>query len=275
MSRKKKRAPLPTLSPGHWLADSHCHLDMSPLAPDLPAILSRARAAQLGAIITIGIDIPSSQAAITLAQKHHDVYAAVGIHPHHAEDYNPQLDQQLTEMASQPKVVAYGEIGIDCDKNYVPLETQIKCCRWQLELAQKLHLPVIIHDRQAHQLIYDILQELGPFTAGGIIHCFSGDTAWAEKFLNLDFHLSIPGIVTFPKAVELQETAAMIPLDRLLIETDAPFLTPAPWRGKSNEPAFTLYTAAKIAELKNISIDEIAQATSANLATLLAIEVRH
>jgi len=273
MSRRKKRPPLPQLSPGLWLADSHCHLDMEPLSQDLPEVLRRAREARIGAIISVGIDGPSSQAASNLALQHQEIYAAVGIHPHHACDYSPALAQQFAKLTDLPKVVAYGEIGIDCYKNYAPLARQIACFRWQLILAQEQKLPVIIHDREAHQEVYDILKEIGPFPNGGIIHCFSGDEKWAEFFLDLGFHLSIPGVVTFAKAETLQKAAAMIPLDRLLVETDGPFLAPEPWRGKTNEPAFTLYTAAKIAELKQLSLDEIAQATSDNLAKLLAIEV--
>ncbi len=274
MSRKKKRRPLPSISPDHWLVDSHCHLDMTAYNEDLPDVLGRAKSAGIAAIITIGIDPPSSQAAVSLAQNHTDLYAAVGIHPHHAEGVSEQIKKEMRHLAGQNKVIAYGEIGIDCFKDYAPLADQISCMRWQLELAQELELPVIIHDRDAHQLILDILIEMGPFPAGGVIHCFSGDAQIAEKFLECGFYLSIPGVVTFKKAVELQEAATMIPLNRLLVETDGPFLAPEPWRGKRNEPAYTLYTAEKIAELKNISLDDIAEATSHNIEKLFRIEIK-
>lgn len=270
--KKKKRAPLPQLAPGSTVVDSHCHLDMAAYSDDLPEVLARARRAGIGAIITIGIDQQSSRAAIDLAQGQADIHAAVGIHPHHAAGLGSADKGTMANLARQDGVVAYGEIGIDCFKDYAPLDEQVAAMRWQLELARELDLPVIIHDREAHRQILDILQELGPFPAGGVIHCFSGDARVAEKFLALGFHLSIPGVVTFNKAEELQEAATMIPLDRLLVETDGPFLAPEPWRGKRNEPAYTLYTAEKIAQLKGVSLDEIARATSRNACRLFKIE---
>ena len=272
MSRKKKRSPLPRLSPGFSLVDSHCHLDMSPLSENLEQVLTRAEEAAVSTIITIGIDEKSSRAVCQLAADHAGVYAAVGIHPHYAAQESADLCCRMENLCKQDKVVAYGEIGLDCYRNYAPLETQISCFRWQLALARHRNLPVIIHDREAHQLVHDILMDEGPFPAGGIIHCFSGNSAWAEKFLDLGFHLSIPGVVTFKKAEELHEATALIPLERLLVETDGPFLAPEPWRGKPNEPAYLLYTAAKIAQIKGISLEEVAQATSANIARLLNIE---
>ena len=238
---------------------------------ELSEILQRSRQAGVKTILTIGIDLPSSRAACHLAHEHSGVYAAVGIHPHHAEECDQQRLDELTKLASQPQVVAYGEIGIDCFKDYAPLARQQQAFRQQLELACSLKLPVIIHDRDAHDLILATLKEQGPLPAGGVIHCFSGDSHVAQQFLDLGFYLSIPGVVTFKKAEELQEAAAMIPLDRLLVETDGPFLAPEPWRGKRNEPAYTLYTAEKVAELKGLSLPEIAQATTANACQLFGL----
>ncbi|MCB2184045.1 MAG: TatD family hydrolase, partial [Desulfobulbaceae bacterium] len=220
--------------------------------------VDRALAAGVKNIITIGIDIKSSKRAVQFAQAHDNVYAAVGIHPHHAEEFTPEAGTTLRELAHRKRVIAYGEIGIDTVKNYAPLDTQEKAFQGQLQLAKELELPVIIHDREAHEHIYRLLCECGPFPSGGIIHCFSGDAAVARKFIDLGFFISIPGVVTFNKADTLQDAVRSIPLSRLLVETDAPFLAPVPRRGKKNEPCYTLYTAQKVAELKGVDINEVA-----------------
>lgn len=268
----KKRPPLPLLAPDLQLVDSHCHLDMAAYGEECQAVLARALAAGVKTIFTIGIDLESSRAAAALAARHAPVYAAVGIHPHHSEEAGPEAYAALTALADQAKVVGYGEIGIDLFKEYAPVAVQTRVFREQLDLARSLGLPVIIHDRDAHDVILSILREDGPWPNGGVIHCFSGDSQVARRFLDLGFHLSIPGVVTFSKAIELQEAAAFIPLDRLLVETDGPFLAPEPWRGKRNEPAYTLYTAEKIAQLKGISLDHVARQTTANIAALFKID---
>ncbi len=273
MSKTKKRKPLPLLSARLQLIDSHCHLDMAAYGDDCQEVIARARAAGVKTILTIGIDLESSQAAAELAARHENIYACVGIHPHHAQEAGPKAYAALAKLAAQPKVIGYGEIGIDLFKDYAPVDVQTLVFKKQLELAQELGLPVIIHDRDAHDTILQTLQESGPYPARGVIHCFSGDKDVARKFLDLGFYLSIPGVVTFKKATELQEAAAFIPLDRMLVETDGPFLAPEPWRGKRNEPAYTLYTAEKIAHLKGISLDEVARQTSKNIATLFNINI--
>ncbi|PLX48229.1 MAG: hydrolase TatD [Desulfobulbaceae bacterium] len=244
---------------------------MSAYEDDCLEIIDRAQAAGVKTIFTVGIDLQSSEAAVHLAGRHDNIYALVGIHPHHAREAGPAAYRRLSELAGDTKVIGYGEIGIDLCKDYAPVALQKKAYLEQLHLAKELELPVIIHDREAHAEIIAGLQEVGPFPAGGLIHCFSGDKEVARRFVDLGFYLSIPGVVTFKKALEIQEAAASIPLDRLLVETDGPFLAPEPWRGKRNEPAYTLYTAEKIAELKNISLDEVARRTTANAARLFQI----
>ncbi|MBU0681490.1 MAG: TatD family hydrolase [Proteobacteria bacterium] len=273
MSAKKKRLPLPLLSQGVQLVDSHCHLDMAAYAEDCLEVISRSRQAGVETIFSIGIDLESSKTAAELATRHENIYATVGIHPHHAEEAGAAVYDALTELTASPKVIGIGEIGLDLFKDYAPVAIQTKVFKEQLELAKSLKLPVIIHDRDAHDTIIDILIESGPHPAGGVIHCFSGDKNVARRFLDLDFHLSIPGVVTFKKATELQEAAAFIPLDRMLVETDGPFLAPEPWRGKRNEPAYTLYTAEKIAQLKGISLDDVARQTTKNIALLFNINI--
>lgn len=273
MSKKKKRSPLPVLSPGVELVDSHCHLDMAAYDDDCQEVIARAKDAGVKTIFAIGIDLESSRAAAELASCHDNIYASIGIHPHHAQEAGDEAYRVFSELASQPKVVGSGEIGIDLFKDYAPVDIQTKVFKEQLELAKNLELPVIIHDRDAHDLILEILQESGPYPAGGVIHCFSGDKDVARRFLDFGFYLSIPGVVTFKKAIELQEAAAFIPLNKMLVETDGPYLAPEPWRGKRNEPAYTLYTAEKIAQLKGISLDEVARQTTENIASLFAINL--
>ncbi len=271
MSKKKKRKPLPTLEPPYQFVDTHCHLDMDRYADDMDEVIKRSFAAGVKTIITIGIDLASSEEAVAISSRHKNVYGAVGIHPHYAPECNKEALNRLKELAANKKVIAYGEIGIDRYKDYAPIPAQINAFTMQLHCAKELNLPVIIHDRDAHAEILSILKEHGPYPAGGIIHCFSGDKAVAQEFLELGFHLSIPGVVTFKKATQLQEATAAIPLNRLLIETDGPFLAPEPYRGKRNEPAYILYTAEKIASLQGISLEELAVATSENVQNLFKI----
>ncbi|MCI5167858.1 MAG: TatD family deoxyribonuclease [Candidatus Electrothrix sp. GM3_4] len=255
----KTTSQLPTLSPGHGLIDSHCHLDMETSQDALDDIIRFAKQCHVHTIITIGIDLASSQRAVELADKSPGVYAAVGIHPHSAEEGDDDVYQQLKKLAASEKVVAYGEIGLDYAKRYAPVERQHLEFTQQLKIAKELELPIIIHDREAHEDTIQIIKEQGPFPAGGVMHCFSGDTAFARQVLDLGLYISIPGIVTFKNASALQKVAREIPLDRMLLETDGPFLTPVPFRGKRNRPEYLLYTAAMVAELRSISIDEVAR----------------
>jgi len=271
VSKKKKKLPLPELVTSAALIDTHCHLDMidDGLSPD--SIVERAQAAGVKAVITIGIDLESSQKAVNFATRNSKIYAAVGIHPHHAGDINDEMLLELENLARSNRVVGYGEIGIDTVKDYAPLQTQRHAFIRQLELAKHLGLPVIIHNREAHEEILAILREKGPFPAAGVIHCFSGDGTTAEKFMNLGFYISFPGVVTFTNAQILHEAVRTVPLERMLVETDAPFLAPVPFRGKMNEPLYTLYTAQKIAELKNLTLEEVARQTTANVTKLFGI----
>lgn len=271
MGKKKKRASLPQLAPGTELIDSHCHLDMNAYNSDLTPVIDRSRRAGVRRTITIGIDLKSSARAIELAAAFPGIFAAVGVHPHHADEISSSILAELKRLASQPGVVAYGEIGMDTVKNYAPLDIQQKAMQQQVLLAKELGLPMIIHDREAHEQVYRILHDLGPFPAGGVIHCFSGDSKLAASFIEMGFYISIPGVVTFNKATELQDAVRNIPLNRMLVETDGPFLAPMPWRGKRNEPAYVTYTANKIAELKNISLAEVAKETTRNCETLFRL----
>ncbi|MCI5150025.1 MAG: TatD family deoxyribonuclease [Candidatus Electrothrix sp. MAN1_4] len=267
----KKRIQPPALSPEYSLIDSHCHLDMEASQEDISDLVASAKQCQVETIITIGIDLTSSKRAVELANTSPDIYASVGMHPHSAEQGSDAAYQQLKELASSDKVIAYGEIGLDYAKQYAPVERQREEFARQLNLARELDLPIIIHDRDAHEDTLHIIKEQGPFPAAGVMHCFSGDMAFAQQVLALDLYISIPGIVTFKNAADLQKVAQEIPLDRMLLETDGPFLTPVPFRGKRNRPEYLLYTAAMIAELRGITIDEVAWQTSQNTKKLFSL----
>jgi len=267
----KKRPAPPVLSADVKLIDSHCHLDMDAYQNDLAEIIDSAGKCGISRIISIGIDPASSRKAVKLADLYSGVYATIGIHPHSADEAGDAAYLDLRKLATHPKVVGYGEIGLDYAKQYAPIDIQRRAFADQLDLAKDLHLPVVIHDREAHQDTMALLQEKGPFPAGGVMHCFSGDAGLARQILNLGFYISIPGIVTFKNSADLQQVVRDTPLDRILLETDGPFLTPVPWRGKINRPEYLLYTADKVAELKKISIDEIAQQTLHNTIQLFSL----
>lgn len=254
--------------PALHLVDSHCHLDMMPYRPDLDAVLGRAAEVGVKQIVTVAIDLLSSRNALALAEQYDNIFATIGIHPHAVAAVTEADYEELQDLARHPKVVAFGEIGLDFFKKYAPKELQIKHLARQLQLARELALPLIIHDRDAHRQVMTMLRDAGPFPAGGVMHCFSGDMELAEQTLALGFLVSVPGIVTYAKADTLQEVATRVPLSSLLLETDGPYLAPVPLRGKRNEPAYMVHTARKVAELRGISLDQLATATTANAARL-------
>lgn len=267
---KKPRSPIPRIPHDCFLVDSHCHLDMEAYSPDLEAVLARARCHGIHSIISIGIDEESSAAAIALARTYPMVKASVGIHPHDVKNITNQTYHRLKTLITENReyVVGYGEIGLDYAKLYADAATQRKVFTEQLPLAKELKLPVIIHDRDAHEDTMKILETNGPYANGGVMHCFSGDIRLAERVLALGFYISIPGVVTFKNGKDLQEVVKKIPLESLIIETDGPFLAPVPWRGKRNEPAYLAYTAAAVATLKKTSTQDVAQQTTKNVEQL-------
>lgn len=271
MAKKKEKIPFPELAEGTILVDTHCHLDMAAYNKDLVDVVTRAETAGVKKIITIGIDLKSSYEAVKLANRFECVHAAVGVHPHDSKHFSTDVGDQLIKLSQKKEVVAYGEIGLDFVKKYSSKETQLKVFAQQVELGKEINLPLIIHDREAHDSIYQILKDNGPFDSGGVIHCFSGDANDARRFIDLGFYISIPGVVTFNKAEVLHEAVRHIPLTSLLIETDGPFLAPVPRRGKRNEPSYALYTAKRVADLKKVSLDELATQTTMNASKLFGI----
>jgi len=253
------------------LVDSHAHLDMDGLYDQLDQVLNRAKAADVRWIVTIGIDIPSSQKAVSIASQHSMIYATVGIHPHNAKEVTENTYQRLRKLASWPKVVGLGEMGLDFFKEYSPRAQQVRVFERQLEMARELDLPIVIHERAAQNEVFSMLKSLGPKELQGVIHCFSGNYKLAMKYIDLGFMISIPGIVTFKKAEILKDVARRIPLESLLLETDSPFLTPEPFRGRPNEPSMVVWTAKEIARLRNIGLEELTRETTKNVQRLFKI----
>lgn len=251
--------------------DSHCHLDDAQFDPDRDAVLARAREAGVSVLLAIGTGggPPDLEAGIRLASAHPHIYATVGIHPHDAAKAGAEDFERLRGLLSHPKVVGLGEIGLDYHYNFSPPEVQRHVFARQLEFAREAAKPVIIHTREAWPDTIRLLGDSG--VCSGIMHCFSGGPAEAGQCLDLGFHISVAGVVTFPKAIAVQEAARMAPAGRLLIETDAPYLAPVPHRGQRNEPAFIVETARKLASLRGVPIEEIAAMTSANFRSLFNV----
>jgi TatD DNase family protein len=251
------------------LIDSHAHLAFPQFKDDLEETIERARQAGVRRIINIGagLGLEGNQRAVSLAHNHPGIFATIGFHPHEANNWSPDILQKLLELARDEKVVAIGEIGLDYYKMHSPGPDQINAFRSQLELAGELEMPFVIHDREAHQDMMQILKENGaPF--GAVMHCFSGSLEMAQELVRLGFYISIPGTVTFRNARVLPKVVKGIPLESLLLETDSPFLAPEPHRGQRNEPAYVLHVAKRVAEIKGIPIEDVARVTSANAENL-------
>lgn len=257
------------------LIDSHAHLDDARYDGDREAVIARAQQAGVDTFITIGCDLATSHAAVELADRYPFVYASVGVHPHEVKHIGDDWYDELRRLAKQPKVVAYGEIGLDYHYNYSPPKLQRDRFREQVSLARELALPIVIHTREAQEDTIAILKEERAQEAGGVFHCFSGDAWLAKDALDLGFFLSFSGVITFQNATMLRDIVKTVPMDRLLIETDCPYLTPVPHRGKRNEPAYVRQVAEKIAEIKGgttpVTVEDIGRITSQNARRLFKI----
>ena len=251
--------------------DSHAHLDDIKYDGDRHEMLMRAREKGISYIINVGYDLPSSRRSLALAEKYDFIFAAVGIHPHDAGDAGEAALLELAKLCDNPRVVAIGEMGLDYYRNLSPRDIQQEMFRQQIHLAKSLHKPIIVHDREAHGDVMDILKEEDARSAGGVLHCFSGSIEMAKECINMGFYISFAGPVTFKNARKACEVAAVVPIDRLLIETDAPYLTPEPYRGKRNESAYVAFVAERIAELRGIRVEELAEVTTGNAKKLFQI----
>ena len=250
------------------LIDTHCHLDFKEFDLDREAVVKRAREAGVGYIINVGSSVEGSKESVNLALQYESVYATIGVHPHHTEQVNPSTLKSLKELALAEKVVGIGEIGLDYYKNPLPPEQQRESFRLLINLARDLNLPLIIHNREAHQDILAILEEELTPPLLGVIHCFSGDENFLNACLSLGLFISFTCNITFKKSDGLRRLAKLLPLERLLLETDAPFLAPQTFRGRRNEPAYIRFLVEELATLKGVSFGDIASVTSDNALNL-------
>lgn len=257
------------------LIDSHVHLDDPRFDDDRDQVFQRAEEAGIEAFVTIGCDLSTSLSAANLAEAHDNVFATIGVHPHETKEIENDWYDEFRKLAQQPKVVAYGEIGLDYHYDHSPRETQRQRFREQVQLAKELKLPIVIHTREAQEDTIKILKEEDAGDVGGVFHCFSGDSWLAKDALDLGFYLSFSGVITFKNATMLREIIQTVPLDRIMVETDCPYLTPVPKRGKRNEPAFVLHVAQTIADLVGngspSALEDISQATVSNTKQLFKI----
>lgn len=250
------------------LIDSHAHLDM---LDDLPAALERARQAGVAQIVSIGVDLASSQAAVDLAASHGHIFAAVGLHPHEALSGDESFFTALRALAQSPKVVALGECGLDYYRGLSPRGAQHEAFARQIALARELGLPLVVHDREAHQDTAAMLAEQEAGQVGGVLHCFSGDLTLARQVLDMGFYMGVTGTITYKNAQALRELVALVPAERLLLETDCPYLSPIPYRGKPNEPAYLAHTVLGLAQALGLSPEETAALTTANTRRLFGL----
>jgi TatD DNase family protein len=255
------------------LADSHCHLDHEQFDADRDAVIERALEAGVERMVAIGTGDgpPDLETGIRLADRHAAIYATVGVHPQDASKASAETFPRLAELLRHPKVVALGEIGLDYHYDFSPRETQRDVFVEQMRIASDASKPIVIHTREAWEDTLELLERYWkPTGLPGIMHCFSGGPAEATRCVELGFYLSFGGIVTFPKALDVQEAARTAPGDRILVETDAPYLAPVPRRGKRNEPAYVMETARKLAALRGETLEAIAAATTANFRRVLS-----
>ena len=253
------------------LFDTHCHIDEERFDVDRDQVLVRMRENGVAGCVCVGSDMETSRRSVAFAEKTPGVYAAVGIHPHEAKYFRPEDMADLKKWFSNPKVVALGEIGLDYYYDHSPRDVQKEACNAQLQLAYAQNMPAIFHVRDAHGDMLDIMRAQGGRLPRGILHCYSGSWESAREYLKMGFYLSIAGPVTFKKAPAQWEVAQKVPLDRLLIETDSPYLAPEPMRGRRNEPSFVRHVADRIAALRNITVEELAAATTQNAKDIYRI----
>jgi TatD DNase family protein len=251
------------------LIDTHAHLDDRAFDKDRPALIARLHADGVGAV-TVGASLESSREAVRLAERHHLIWATVGVHPHGAKYVTPEVLRELEELAKTPRVVAVGEIGLDYYRDLSPRDVQRSVFADQLDLAKRLELPVVLHNRQSTDDLVAILRVAGR-SHRGVVHSFLGDAALAETFLSLGLYLGVGGPLTYPANEALRDAVRRAPLERLVLETDCPYLTPVPHRGQRNEPAYIELVAAEIARIRGNSIDDVARQTTVNARALFSL----
>ena len=255
------------------VVDTHCHLADAKFRDDVDAVIARASSAGVAQIISVGAigPIENDRLTVEIAERHPDVFSAVGVHPHDANDCTPERIAQLRDLAASKKVVAIGESGLDFHYMHSPPEAQEASLRAHLALAAELGLPIVIHCRDAERRLVEIVREAGIPPRGGVIHCFTGDAGAAREFLAIGFCISFSGIVTFKNSAPIREAAAKVPDDRVMVETDAPYLAPEPYRGKRNEPAYVTRTLETLANLRRVDASALGTQVVANAARLFRL----
>jgi TatD DNase family protein len=257
------------------LIDTHCHIQTAEFAADVDEVLTRADTAGVTTLIVVGGagELSTNDDALTLAEKHLNLYATVGMHPHDAKDVSEEDMTGLKELTRHDRVVAVGETGLDFYYDHSPRHVQINMFGRFIALALETQLPIVVHNRDSDREVADMIRVHGQGDLRGVIHCFTGDHDAAREFLDLGFYLSFSGILTFKNATTLREVAKWVPLDRILVETDSPYLAPVPHRGRRNEPAYVRFVAETLAQVKGLPVEDIAGATSRNAAALFGIDV--
>lgn len=251
--------------------DSHAHIQLDRFDSDRSAVIERAKNSQVSIILVVGFDISTSHLAVELADRYDHIYATVGLHPHDAKRFTPQILREIALLAEHPKVVALGEMGLDYHRNLSPKSVQKRVFEEQLDLATQLDLPIVVHNRNAFDDILSILENHSQLT-GGVLHCFSENTKSMDRVIDVGFHIGIGGPVTYKKSQDLKQVVKVMPADSFLIETDCPWLAPQLRRGKRNEPAYITEIATKIAELRQVTIESVGQTSSQNFRKLFSIE---
>jgi len=250
------------------IIDSHSHLHLNAFSEDRAQVIARAKEKGIGNMLLVGLDPDDSLNALKVAKGHQGIFSSIGIHPHGAGEYTPDDVFKLGECATDEHIIAVGETGIDLYRAPDTLELQRDMFRAHIELARSLGLPIIIHDRKAHDIVLKVLDEERGWDLGGVIHCFSGGLDMAKYATKKGFFISVPGVITFEGASKLRDIISKVPLEFLLVETDAPFLAPVPYRGKRNEPCFMIETVKALAEIKGVSFYEMAAITTSNFSKL-------
>jgi TatD DNase family protein len=252
------------------LVDSHCHIDFPELAGDLEGVISRMQAAGVSHALCVSVSLETFPDVLAIAERFPNIYASVGVHPNQHGGTEPTADR-LAELAAHPRVVAIGETGLDYYRETGDLNWQRERFRTHIRAARRCSKPLIIHSRQAPEDTLAILKSEGADEVGGVMHCFTESLSVAEQAMAMNFYISFSGIVTFSNARELQAVARQVPLERMLVETDSPYLAPTPYRGKTNEPAYVRRVAEQVSEIKQIGLMEVAEATSANFFSLFKV----
>lgn len=254
------------------LFDTHCHLNVEAFEDDIKETIYRAKEAGVGRLAVVGFDAPTIKKSLELSKAYPEIYSIIGWHPTEAGNYTEEIEESLLALLTEEKVIAMGEMGLDFHWNTSPARIQEKVFRQQITIAKNVQLPISIHMRDAIDDTYRILREEDVSEIGGIMHSYSGNVDYMQKFLDVGMHISISGVVTFKKATEVHDVAKAVPLNRLLIETDSPYLAPVPYRGKRNEPSYVKYVCERIAELRGMDAEDVARITTENANRLFRLE---